>query len=53
MLIDPASGIADPVRIIRAGAAPLINLAILGREGEGLLGRGIYTTPLELFAGRP
>jgi hypothetical protein len=48
-LIDPASGIADPARILRTGAAPLINLAILGRDGEGLIGRGLYVPPLELF----
>jgi hypothetical protein len=48
-LIDPASGLVDPVRVLRAGAAPLIDLAILGRDGEGLIGRGFYTPPLELF----
>jgi hypothetical protein len=50
-LIDPASGIADPALILRAAAAPLINLAILGRDGEGLIGRGVYIPPLELFTG--
>ncbi len=50
-LIDTRSGIVDPGRIVRAGAAPLINLAILDRDGSaGLIGRGFYTPSVDLFA---
>jgi hypothetical protein len=50
-LIDPDSGIVDPKRILRAALAPLINLAILDRDGSaGLLGRGFYSPPVALFA---
>jgi len=49
-LLDPRSGIVDPERIVRAGVAPLINLAILDRDGtSGLIGRGFYTPPVALF----
>jgi len=49
-LIDPRSGIVDPQRVARAGCAPLINLAILDRDGEfGLIGRGLYRPPPGLF----
>jgi Protein of unknown function (DUF1116) len=49
-LIDPVSGIADPERIVHAAAAPLINLAILDHDGAvGLIGRGVYVPPVELF----
>jgi hypothetical protein len=49
-IIDPFSGIVDPELVARQGSSPLINLAILDRDGvKGLLGRGIYTAPLSLF----
>jgi Protein of unknown function (DUF1116) len=48
--IDHSSGIVDPERVARQGSSPLINLAILDRDGvKGLLGRGIYTPPPGLF----
>jgi hypothetical protein len=50
-LIDPHSGIVDPERVARSARAPLINLAILDREGAvGLIGRGFYSPPVSLFA---
>jgi hypothetical protein len=50
-LVDPDSGIVDPRRIARAARAPLINLAILDRDGmAGLIGRGFYSPPMSLFA---
>jgi hypothetical protein len=50
-LIDPHSGIVDPERVTRQASAPLINLAILDRDGTaGLIGRGIYSPPIGLFS---
>jgi hypothetical protein len=50
-LVDPQSGIVDPRRIANAARAPLINLAILDRDGvAGLIGRGFYCPPVDLFA---
>ncbi|MGO9512769.1 MAG: DUF1116 domain-containing protein [Steroidobacteraceae bacterium] len=50
-LIDPRSGIVDPERIVRGAGAPLINLAILDRDGTvGLIGRGFYSPPVSLFS---
>ena len=49
-LINPSNGIVDPGRIVRAALSPLINLAILDREGRaGLIGRGFYSPPVALF----
>jgi hypothetical protein len=49
-LIDPDTGLVDPERIVRGAVAPLINLAILDRGGtEGLIGRGFYCPPVDLF----
>lgn len=49
-LMDHSSGIVDPELIALQGPSPLINLAILDRDGEGLVGRGIYSPPPSLFA---
>ena len=50
-ILDPATGIVDPARVRKRGMAPIIDLAILDAAGEtGLVGRGAYVTPLELFA---
>jgi len=50
-LIDPHSGIVDPERIARGAPGPLINLAILDRDGvAGLIGRGVYRPPTALFS---
>jgi hypothetical protein len=50
-LIDPDTGIVDPERIAQGAPAPLINLAILDRDGHGgLVGRGIYAPPAGLFS---
>jgi Protein of unknown function (DUF1116) len=52
-LIDPETGIVDAARVERSGLSPLINLAILDREGAaGLIGRGFYAPPIELFSSR-
>jgi hypothetical protein len=53
-LIDPETGIVDARRVSRSGLAPLINLAIIDRDGAaGLIGRGVYCPPVELFLARP
>jgi hypothetical protein len=50
-LIDPHSGVVDSERVMRWGLAPLINLAILDRDGsQGLIGRGFYRPPVRLFS---
>jgi hypothetical protein len=49
-LIDPASGMVDAGRVERTGLGPLINLAIIDRDGAGLIGRGFYSPPAELFS---
>lgn len=49
-LLDPASGMVDPVRVVLSRMSPLINLAILDAEGvAGLIGRGFYAPPASLF----
>nr|WP_314625852.1 DUF1116 domain-containing protein [uncultured Noviherbaspirillum sp.] len=49
-LLDPASGIVNPARVVQSRIAPLVNLAILDRAGrEGLIGRGFYAAPGRLF----
>jgi hypothetical protein len=49
-IIDPQTGIVDAARVARSLRAPLINLAILDQDGTaGLIGRGFYSPPLELF----
>ena len=51
-LRDPDTGILDPVRIAGSepSAAPKFNLAMLDAAGvEGLIGRGTYRPPTELF----
>jgi hypothetical protein len=50
-IIDPDTGIVDAARVASSARAPLINLAILDQDGTaGLIGRGVYSAPLELFA---
>jgi hypothetical protein len=50
-LIDPGTGIVDPVRVRREARGPLINLAILDRNGAaGLIGRGFYSPSPDLFS---
>jgi hypothetical protein len=50
IIIDPDSGIVDAARVADSTRAPLINLAILDQAGAaGLIGRGFYIPPLELF----
>jgi hypothetical protein len=49
-ILDPDTGIVDAARVARSARAPLINLAILDQGGTaGLIGRGCYSPPLELF----
>jgi hypothetical protein len=53
-LIEPATGIVDAGRVERSGSSPMINLAIIDEDGvAGLMGRGFYCPPLELFAAAP
>lgn len=49
-LIDAASGGIDPQRVLAARRAPIVHLAMLDKAGAGgLLGRGFYIPPVELF----
>jgi hypothetical protein len=49
-LLDPASGVVDPARVVGARLSPLINLATLDSAGTaGLIGRGFYGVPASLF----
>jgi hypothetical protein len=51
VLIDPLTGIVDARRVESTGLSPLINLAIIDKDGDlGLIGRGFYCPPVELFA---
>jgi hypothetical protein len=44
-------GVLDAARVVREGIAPLAAIAMIGADGRaGLLGRGLFTAPLELFA---
>ena len=36
-------------RVIATGYSPLVNLAILDKNGNGMIGRGIYRPPVTLF----
>lgn len=48
-LVDDATGIVSLTRMRAAGLAPIVNLAILDRDGEaGLIGRGSYMPSLAL-----
>lgn len=50
-IIDPQSGIVDPARVRECGTGPIVNLAIVDRDGGGFpIGRGAYVVPPELFA---
>ncbi|WP_397474115.1 DUF1116 domain-containing protein [Pusillimonas sp.] len=49
-LLDPQTGCLDPARIVATGMSPIINLAILHREGADTpIGRGHYCPPASLF----
>ncbi|AUT68339.1 MULTISPECIES: DUF1116 domain-containing protein [Paraburkholderia] len=44
-------GVLDAARVVQEGVAPLAAIAMIGADGRaGLLGRGLYTAPPELFA---
>lgn len=44
-------GVLDAARVEREGIAPLAAIAMIGGDGRaGLLGRGLYAAPPELFA---
>jgi hypothetical protein len=52
-LLGTASGIVEAARVVAAGVGPLVNLAMLDRDGlEGLVGRGFYEVPPALFSTR-
>ncbi|NPT37290.1 DUF1116 domain-containing protein [Paraburkholderia xenovorans] len=43
-------GVLDAARVVEEGIAPLAAIAMIGADGRtGLLGRGLYTAPCELF----
>jgi hypothetical protein len=50
-IVDPATGLVDPLRVAATRRSPFINLGILDRSGSaGLIGRGVYCVPLDLLA---
>lgn len=50
-IIDPETGIVDVARVAKSGIGPIVNLAIVDRDGGGFpIGRGAYLAPPELFA---
>jgi hypothetical protein len=50
-LFGQLPGVLDAARVEREGIAPLAAIAMIGADGRtGLLGRGLYTAPPELFA---
>ena len=50
-VIDPATGLVDAARVAASGLAPLVDLAILDRQGaHGLIGRGVFAPEAALFA---
>ncbi|ASW01210.1 DUF1116 domain-containing protein [Paraburkholderia aromaticivorans] len=43
-------GVLDAARVVEQGIAPLAAIAMIGADGRaGLLGRGLYSAPRELF----
>jgi len=49
-VIDPATGLVDAARVAASGLAPLVDLAILDRQGaHGLIGRGVFAPETALF----
>ena len=49
-IVDPNSGIVDVAAIRATGVGPIINLAILDKDGAGSpIGRGFYVAPNTLF----
>lgn len=49
-VVDPLTGFVDAARVARLKQAPSIHLAMLDADGSaGLLGRGFYCPPAELF----
>lgn len=50
-VVDPVTGLVDTARVVASGLSPLVDLAILDRQGErGLIGRGVYMPDVALFA---
>jgi hypothetical protein len=50
-VIDPTTGLVDAARVAASGLAPLVDLAILDRQGaHGLIGRGVFAPEPALFA---
>jgi hypothetical protein len=53
-VIDPATGLVDPARLVDGRVMPLVNLALLDRDGQhGLIGRGFYRPEPALFTNTP
>ncbi|MEH2511043.1 hypothetical protein V1291_002397 [Nitrobacteraceae bacterium AZCC 1564] len=50
-ITDAQSGIVDVARVTESETGPIVNLAIVDRDGGGFpIGRGAYVVPPELFA---
>src|SRR5690606_7810489 len=49
-ILDPKTGCVDPDRVVSTGLSPIINLAILHKDGADTpIGRGHYRPPVSLF----
>lgn len=49
-ILDEKTGAVSPEQVSRTGQAPVIHLAMLDRSGHrGLIGRGFYIPPVDLF----
>ncbi len=50
-VLDPHTGLVDAARVVASGQPPWVNLAMLDIHAQrGLVGRGFYQPPLELFS---
>lgn len=50
-ILNEHSGMVDLKNILSRDCAPMVNLAILDKAAEaGLIGRGVFTVPTQLFA---
>lgn len=49
-IVGQTNGIVDPDRVLATGKSPIINLAILNSASGGLVGRGFYIPPCDVFS---
>jgi hypothetical protein len=49
-ILDIDTGVVDISRVLKTGTSPIVNLAIVDKDGGGLpIGRGICMVPPALF----